>query len=136
MFSKEKCQRLLRAKSMMPGAIKTTISPNSSLEIPLPPIDKIVDEMLNNLKQQNLDVELVAPEDANCIIHVICHCNFIKNNEICWPYVIRIYVKKFGQMRALDTNITYETYLAKVSALKKLGIYKDPYKGEYFVKIV
>ena len=73
MFSKEKCQRLLRAKSMMAGAIKVdfVVSEDSSQEVPLPPIDRIAKELFDNMGLQDLFVEKTSPEDANSIIDIV-----------------------------------------------------------------
>lgn len=137
MFSKEKCSRILKAKSMMAGAIKVdfVVSEDSSQEVPLPPIDRIIKELFDNMELQNLFVEATSPEDANSIINVVCFGFTQQKTTICWSYVIRIFVKKFRKFRSLDTKITYETHLAKTEILKKRGLYKEPYSGTYFVKV-
>lgn len=138
MFSKEKCSRILKAKSMMAGAIKVdfVVSEDSSQEVPLPPIDRIAKELFDNMGLQDLFVEKTSPEDANSIIDIVCFGYTQQKASLCWSYVIRIFVKNFGKFRSLDTKITYETHLARSGILKKRGLYKEPYSSTYFAKIL
>ena len=137
MFSKEKCSRLLKAKDMMEGAIKIDLaSEDSSQEVPLPPVDRITKELFDNMKEQDLLVETSSPEDANCIINLICFGYTRQKTSICWSYSIRIFVKKLVNFRSLDTNISYQIHLAKTEVLKKRGLYTEPNGCTYFVKIL